>query len=199
MESENGRTLFDLDDCDLQIVYLLQENGRRSNSNIARLIGVSEPTVRKRIDRLIQDGIIKVAAILNPRRSGYSARALVGIRAQVGKSREVGEQLAKLNEVVYVGYLTGRFDVLIEVMLHTDDELFDWLNQRIHSVSGVTSTETFYVLRTEKINYDWKLPAEAFERVRKQKTAGNEKEGKGDSDVLEVSQWFNTRPIETTP
>src|SRR5579885_2255980 len=76
MDNDNGRTLSDLDEIDLRIVQLLQENGRRSNSDIARQIGVSEPTVRKRIERLVQDRIIKVVAVFNPRRTGYTSSAL---------------------------------------------------------------------------------------------------------------------------
>lgn len=62
-----GRVLNDLDPTDLAIVELLQQQGRTPNAQIARLIGVSEPTVRKRIDRMVQDDIIKVVAVLNPR------------------------------------------------------------------------------------------------------------------------------------
>lgn len=167
MENDSGRTLFDLDEYDLQIVRLLQENGRRSNSDIARQIGVSEPTVRKRIDRLIQDRIIKIVAIFNPRRTGYTSQMLIGMRTQVGRAQEVGEQLAGLNEVVYVGYVTGRYDLLVEVMLRDDDEMFEFLTERLRDVPGIVSTETLHILRTAKINYDWKLPEEAFERIAK--------------------------------
>jgi Lrp/AsnC family transcriptional regulator, regulator for asnA, asnC and gidA len=166
MENIEGRTLFDLDEIDLRIVYLLQDNGRRSNSEIARSVGVSEPTARKRIERLMQDGIIKVEAILNPRRSGYSAQAHVGIHCVPGRTEEVGEQLADLNEVVYVGYMAGRYDILIEVMLRDQDELFHWLSRRLADFPGIADVETFYILRTAKINYDWKLPPDMFERVR---------------------------------
>lgn len=166
MENQNGRTLFQLDEIDLQVIRMLQENGRLPNAEIARQIGCSEPTIRKRIDRLMQEGLIKVVAILNPRRSGYYAGALVGLRTQPGQVQEVGTQLAQLDEVVYVGYITGRFDLLIEVMLRNEDELFHWLTQRLWELPGVATSETFYILRNAKINYDWKLPPDMFERIR---------------------------------
>ncbi len=178
MGNGNGRTLLDLDEIDLRIIRLLQEDGRRSNSEIARQIEVSEPTIRKRIDRLIQQGTIKIAAVLNPRQSGYVANALVGIRAEVGKIRDVGEQLARLNEVVYVGYVTGRYDLVIEVLLHTEDEMFDWITCRLPAVSGIAITETFSILRMAKINYDWKLPDEWFERIRDVAIAAEGRDGR---------------------
>lgn len=178
MDNQKARDLFDLDEIDLQAIRYLQEDGRLSNSEIARRIGVSEPTVRKRIERLIQDGIIKVVAVLNPRRAGYAAGALVGIRTYPGQAQEVGEQLAQLNEVIYLGYITGRFDLLIEVLLHDEDEMFAFLTRRLRDFPGIAAVETFHVLRGEKINYDWKLPAEVFERLR-ERSAPAERPARG--------------------
>jgi Lrp/AsnC family transcriptional regulator for asnA, asnC and gidA len=177
MDHEKPRDLFDLDETDLQTIRLLQEDGRLSNSEIARRIGVSEPTVRKRIERLIQDEIIKVVAVLNPRRAGYAAGALVGIRTYPGRTQEVGEQLVLLNEVIYVGYITGRFDLLVEVLLHDEDEMFVFLTRRLRDFSGISAVETFHVLRNEKINYDWKLPVEMFQRSQTTPESPNRRRG----------------------
>jgi Lrp/AsnC family transcriptional regulator for asnA, asnC and gidA len=160
MENNSSRILADLDDLDLQIVRLLQEDGRFSNVEIARRIGVSDPTVRKRIERLIQDGIIRITAVLNPRTAGYTAGVIAGIRAYPGRTRAVAEQLLPLNEVVYVSYVTGRFDLIVELLLHDEDEMLTFLSQRLGEFSGIASVETFHILRADKINYDWKLPAE---------------------------------------
>jgi Lrp/AsnC family transcriptional regulator for asnA, asnC and gidA len=157
---QEGRLLDDLDDADIAIVRLLQEQGRMPNAQIARELGISEPTVRKRIDRLFQDGVIKVTAVLNPRTTGYSTDVLIGIRAQPGHLLELGEALSQLDEVVYLGYVTGRYDILVEMLFRDDEALFEFLERRLPTLGAVVSTETYHVLRTGKINYDWKLPAE---------------------------------------
>jgi len=156
----SGRGLDDLDDTDIAIVRLLQEHGRTSNAQIARDLGVSEATVRKRIDRLFQDEVIKVTAVLNPRKLGYTSDVLIGIRVAPGRLLEVGRVLAALDQVVYLGYVTGSYDILTEMLFRDDEELFHFLEQEMPSIDGVVSTETSHVLRTGKINYDWKLPAE---------------------------------------
>lgn len=158
--STTSRGLDDLDGTDVAIVRLLQENGRMPNAQIARELGISEPTVRKRIDRLFRDEVIKVAAVLNPRKTGYATDVVIGIRVAPGKLLEVGEVLAGLDEVVYLGYVTGRYDIIVEMLFRDDEALFAFLHRTLPGVGGVVSTETYHVLRTGKINYDWELPAE---------------------------------------
>ena len=152
----------DLDRIDRQIIALLQEHGRRANADIARLIKVSESTVKNRINRLIDNGILRILAVLNPQVLGYHSDVLVGIRVAQGKLKEVGNALKAMNEVVYLGYITGRYDILIEVVLRDPDELFHFLRERLLEIPGIISTETFYVMRTEKINYEWELPTNSF-------------------------------------
>lgn len=158
--SGDGRVLDDLDSVDLAIVGMLQEQGRTTNAHIARVLGVSEPTVRKRIDRLVADEIIKLVAVLNPRKTGYQTDVLIGIRVEPGNLLTVGEALSRCEEVVYLGYTTGRHDILVEMLFRDDEALFEFLNQQMPAVGSIVSTETYHVLRTGKINYDWKLPIE---------------------------------------
>ena len=159
-QGANGRTLQDLDAVDLRIIALLQENGRYSNIEMARIIGCSEPTVRKRLEKLVTDGILKVTAVLNPRKTGYNADIVMGIRTKPGKMLEVGEQLARMNEVVYVGYVSGRYDIIAEFLYRNHSELLTFLTECLASFEDIVSTESFHVLHTAKINYDWKLPDE---------------------------------------
>ena len=159
--SSEGRVLDDLDSTDLAIVRLLQDQGRTTNAHIARVLGVSEPTVRKRIDRLTQDEIIKVVAVLNPGKTGYRTDVLIGISVAPGNLLAVGEALSRREEVVYLGYTTGRHDILVEMLFRDDEALFAFLDQQLPALGPILSTETYHVLRTGKINYDWKLPIES--------------------------------------
>lgn len=156
----NGRSLDDLDARDRQLIRLLQEDGRRSNAEIARFLGISEATVRKRVERLIADDIIKIVATVNPRKTPLQFDVIIGFKTAPGTMRRVGEALAARKEVVYLGYTTGRFDILTEMLFHSADEMLTFLSDDLSSLEGVVATETFVVLRNEKINYDWKIPEE---------------------------------------
>ncbi len=149
----------DFDVVDRQILRLLGEDGRRPNADIARLIGVSEPTVRKRLDRMIGSGALKILPVLNPALTGYPVDAIIGIRVRSGSLREVGAQLALMDHVAYVGYVTGSYDVIIEVLLRDEEHLFDFLAEGLQHIDGIVSTETYRVLSTEKFIYNWEIPA----------------------------------------
>lgn len=151
-------TTKDLDALDRRIIDQLQDDGRRSNVAIARVLGVTEATIRNRIDRLISNGFIRIAAVIDPRKTPYLTDAMIWIRLERGLARGAGEHLAALPNVVYVAYTAGRYDMLIEALFESDDQLFEFLHGTLSKVRGVLQSETYHVLHTVKINYDWKLP-----------------------------------------
>ena len=101
-----------MDELDRKIIALLQLDGRASNAKIAREVGVSEGTVRRRLRRLVQDDVVKVIAVPNLEKLGYATTALIGLQTGPGKSDSVAESIAKLDEAHYVAITTGAYDVL---------------------------------------------------------------------------------------
>ena len=154
-----ARTLSDLDRTDVAILRLLEQDGRTPTAQIARTLGISEPTVRKRMERLFDDDIIKVVAVFNPRKTGYATDVLIMIQVAPGHLQVVGQALAAMEHIVYLGYTTGRHDIVVEALFADDEALFRFLEEELPTLDGIVGTETAHVLRTEKINYDWKLPA----------------------------------------
>jgi Lrp/AsnC family transcriptional regulator for asnA, asnC and gidA len=144
-----------LDVLDRRIIQLLRYDGRRSYADIARLVHVSEPTVRKRVDRLIRTGAIYVVARVNPAAIGFAIDAMVGIRVKRGTVQQVGLRLAAMENVAYVGYMTGGFDIFIEVFLPDTEGLFAFLNTDLAAIEDITHAEAWHVLRTEKFSYTW--------------------------------------------
>ena len=97
-----GQTPFgtvELDDLDRQIIGHLRANARRSYADISRAVGVSEPTARNRIERLIRTGAILTGTRVNPEALGFPVDAMIGIRVDRGRVPEVGEQLAGMEHV----------------------------------------------------------------------------------------------------
>ena len=142
-----------MDDLDRKIIELLQINGRASNARIARAVGVSEGTVRRRLRRLVQDEIIRVVAVPDPEKMGLSTVALIGIQADPDKLDDVAERLAALPETQYVSLTTGSFDLFIWVALLSSEELGNFLRHRVGVVTGVRRTETFVNLVIVKKGY----------------------------------------------
>jgi Lrp/AsnC family transcriptional regulator for asnA, asnC and gidA len=144
-----------LDDLDRSILRLLREDGRRSNAAIARAVGVSQPTVRQRLDRIVQSGAAYVTVRVNPAVIGFPVDAVINVKVLGRNVREVGEQIAALENVAYVGYLSGAYDIQVEAFLRSNDHLFQFLTEELTPIDGVASVETSMVMRTEKFNYKW--------------------------------------------
>ncbi len=144
-----------LDDRDRRIMKLLRHDGRLTYAQIARTIGVSEPTARKRVDRLIEGGAVILAARLNPAPIGFPIDAMIGIRVTRGRVKEVGRALAAMEHVAYVAYVAGSIDIIIQAYLPDTEGLFRFLNEDLERVEGISGTETWQVLRTEKFFYNW--------------------------------------------
>jgi Lrp/AsnC family transcriptional regulator for asnA, asnC and gidA len=142
-----------MDELDRKIIQILQGNGRASNARIARDVGVSEGTVRRRLKTLVQDGIIKVVALPDPEVLGYDTEALVGIQVDPDKIDEVATVLVNLKESSWVSVTTGSFDIFCWVTLPTSEELGNFLKTVLGTIPGVRRTETFVSLSVRKRNY----------------------------------------------
>lgn len=150
--------IMNLDSFDKHIIELLQKNGRSTNATIARSTSASESTVKKRINRLVKNGVLYFFSILNPISLGYSSNVLIGIKVNPGQLQDVGRSLLSFDEIIYLGYHSGRFDILAEVLLKDQEELFQFISKSLGKISGIRSIERFHILHNAKNNYDWKLP-----------------------------------------
>ena len=142
-----------MDELDSKIIALLQEDGRASNAGIARRVGVSEGTVRRRLKRLVQEEYIRVVALLDPGRMGYAAEAMIGVQVDPDKIDQVADDLAKLEEIHWVAVTTGSFDIFGWAALQTSEALGIFLRTKVGTIPGVRRTETFVNLAAKKRGY----------------------------------------------
>lgn len=153
--SRSSRTnISQLDDVSKAIVEQLQDDGRRSYSDIGKAVGLSEAAVRQRVQKLTEKGVMQIVAVTDPMQLGFYTQAMVGIRCS-GDTTFLADELAKLQEVDYVVITAGSFDILVEVVCENDDSLINLLNSKIRKLPGVTMTETFVYLKLQKQFYNW--------------------------------------------
>ena len=149
---------YEFDAVDRQIVAALQQDGRTSNVEIARQLGVSEATVRKRLDRMVSEDVIHITAIPNPSKVGLSTVTFLTVGVDLAQLDRVTDHLARLPEVRAIYYTSGESDLIAEVWLASADALLHFLTQRIAAIPGIRSTATSHVLRTIKDGSRWRLP-----------------------------------------
>ncbi len=143
-----------LDDVSKSIIEELQHDGRKSYAEIGKKVGLSEAAVRQRVQKLTETGVMQVVAVTDPMQLGFYRQAMIGIRCG-GDTREIADKIAELMAVDYVVLTAGSFDILVEVVCENDEDLIDLLNEKIRTLPGVTSTETFVYLRLHKQFYNW--------------------------------------------
>ena len=142
-----------MDELDAKIFAMLKEDGRASNAGIARRVGVSEGTVRRRLKRLVDDDYIQVVALLNPGKAGFSAEALIGVQVDPEKVDEVSRAVSSLEEVSWVAITTGAYDIFAWATLESSESLGLFLRTKLGTIRGVRRTETFVSLSVEKRGY----------------------------------------------
>jgi len=143
-----------LDEVSKGIIEQLQQDGRRSYAAIGKVVGLSEAAVRQRVQRLIDNGVMQVVAVTDPLELGFARQAMVGIRV-TGRLDPVADALAEMQEVDYVVITAGAYDLLAELVCESDDHLLSLISDKIRTIEGVASTETFMYLRLRKQTYSW--------------------------------------------
>lgn len=144
-----------LNDLDRRILALLQEDARITNRAIAAKIGSSEPTVRRRVERLTDSGIIKIVAVASPFALGHSVIAIVGLQIDRNFQRQIEQALQQMKEVRFVGFTLGSFDIMLEVWLANNEALLDFLSRQLGALPGIHRAEAWQVLHLSKYSYDW--------------------------------------------
>ena len=147
-----------MDLTDRRIVELLSRNARRSNVELARELGVSEGTIRKRIDRLVSSGAVKVVGLVDPQAAGYPTRVLINVAVETSRLSEVGDLFVSMPEVVNVYWTTGEFDYVVDAVFRSDQELQPFLADRLGQVPGVRQSQVAHVLRQAKRCSEWTVP-----------------------------------------
>ncbi len=142
-----------LDEVDQYIINAMREDGRVAFAQIAEKLNVSPGMIRIRYNRLVENGVLKVVAITNPLRLGFKTMAMIGVRTDGAKMLEVAAQIAALEEVIYLIVVSGRFDIVCEVVCRDNTELLRFLTEKLHSIDGVREAESFIHLKIEKEVY----------------------------------------------
>lgn len=135
---ERNRKRGDVDEVDLRITEILEEDASLPYAEIARRLGLDESTVRKRVAALKRAGVIKkFTIVVDPRKLGFGAVALVGVDVEPHALFSVAEELARLSEVRYVATSTGDHMIMAEIWAKDGRELAKILSDKVGSMPGV--------------------------------------------------------------
>lgn len=145
--------IMELDDINLAIIKHLR-SGRKSFRKIAEELDITVNTVKARVARLNREGAFEIMGLVDPDRVSRHQVVIVGVKLDSMDLVEKGAAFSRLRGVVSVSVVTGRFDLLLVVLLKDGFELLEFYSQEVARVEGVQSVETFVTYK----NYNLKLP-----------------------------------------
>lgn len=124
------------------IIGLLQEDGRLPFKTIAERLDVSEGTVRNRVGWMKRAGMLRIVAVADPAAMDYRADAMLGIKVAPGATpARVAERLGAHAEVVYILWVSGRFDLLVEIVCESEDEFLNFLAKHCYDQTDIGRLE----------------------------------------------------------
>ena len=138
------------DDLDRKLVEKLQENGRNNYADLAHELGAAESTVRKRVQRLLDKGFIKIVAAPNLPQLGYSFISIMGLDVRVEDHFKVATKLAESPLVCFLAFVTGRFGLVAIIATRTQEEYSEFWQSVVSTTPGILRTEGFICLEIIK-------------------------------------------------
>ena len=141
---------------DQSIIDLIKHlrDGRKSLKKIADDLGLSENTVRSRVNQLKQEGILDITGVISPDALPGHRMVMVGVKLSTMSLVKKGEEFSRLKGVVSVSVVTGRFDLIMMVMLKEGFGLLEFYTEEVAALQDVQSVETFVVYKS----YNLKVP-----------------------------------------
>lgn len=139
-----------LDELEIQIILALQEDARKSYKSIAKELGVAEGTVSNRVNRLIQQNILKLEARVNPFAMSNKVAAILGINIKRSHHAKAVKEITALSNVNAVWVTTGKYDIFVEVLADSINELNIFIFEKgLSNIEGIESTETHIMLHSD--------------------------------------------------
>jgi len=153
--SERPRPNVMPDDLDRQIISLLREDGRRSNRAVARRLDVPEATVRYRVRRLTDSGILKIAASVDPEHLGYALTSVISVQVEPRLFVKTSDTIAAMPEVMWLAITAGATDIIFTASFHNQEEMFTFIADRLAHVEEIDRIETSVCMRVVKKSHQW--------------------------------------------
>lgn len=140
--------LRNLDATDMRIAYYLGADGSLSNRELARKLGISEGSVRRRLGRLTEEGLLRISALANLESRPDAFLAIVAVKIDGRRLTECAQRIASLPSVLTTLIVTGRHDLMAVIMAPSRMTLVDFVTNELSGVPGVMDSETSIVLKS---------------------------------------------------
>ncbi len=138
-----------LDETNKAIIKELK-NGRKAFSAIAEKIGITENTVRSRVNKLLEDGVLQITGLVDPQAVPEMQVIVMGVKLSTLDLEEKAKEILKLKGVISVVVVTGRYDLIVQLVTSTQDDqsLLNFFKNELSKIKGISDVETFVVYQS---------------------------------------------------
>lgn len=164
--------MYNFDKIDVKIVNLLLEDGRMPASEIARRMGdISERAVRYRIDRMVNEGVVRIGAVVKPQAFGLTTIADIWLEVESDRILDVARKMAEFDNVSYVACGIGESDVSIQIVAKDTAEIYQFVTEVVRKVPGVRKTTSSIVPLILKDVYQWRVPEKIVREIMERESS----------------------------
>lgn len=142
-----------IDETNLAIIKHLRQ-GRKSFKKISEDLDITENTVRARVNKLTEEGILEISGLVDFESIPGHRVVMVGVKLATMNLVKKGKEFSKLKGVVSVSVVTGRFDLILIVLINEGFGLLEFYTEEVSRIKMVQSVETFVVYK----GYNLKIP-----------------------------------------
>lgn len=187
-----------IDVLDTKIIAMLQTDGRRPSLEMARSLAVTEGTVRKRIERLVRDGIIQISAWADPLQIGYNNYAVLMMNLDLKFLDSGADKISRMPEVFFLGTCIGEFNLFVSACFRSLEHMHEFMTKHLAQVPGVQRVSTSHVTRVVKRDYSFNvIPTDASRPLRRRGPAAIRRaNGSRDTPTHSPQQRTNQQPDE---
>lgn len=158
MDASRARGTVKLQPVDVAIIRCLHGDARSPIAQIAERLRMPESTVRHRLNRLVERGIVEFVALTNPFQFGYQIWVMVSVEVELAQIRSVANRLAALPEIYFVGITAGGQDLLAAGVFRSNTELVTFMTTRLARIPGIIRTSTTSILEVVKRTMTFGVP-----------------------------------------
>lgn len=142
-----------VDELDRKLMRQLNAHPRSSYPEIAAIVGCSQATVQRRVQRLLNSQTLRIAAIADPIAFGYVVRATIGLKLRPDMVEGAATTLSQFSHVNYLLVTAGSFDIVFTTLFKTNDDLSEFVRDSLGSIPGIMSHEIMMMLKITKDDF----------------------------------------------
>lgn len=144
-----------IDELDLDIMKILQIDGRKSFREIASKLNKPESTIRSRYNQLVENGVLRVVAISEPSLIGLDTMVIICLKMELTCLQSAAERISNFEEIRFVACTSGKYDLILQAFLKSNEELVNFMTNKLSKIEGIKGCDLSIQLKVFKKTYNW--------------------------------------------